>query len=440
MSRRCSAALIWPALIVVAVTRVLTQEPKVSKVVPDVRFHHLHYRVADPAAAMNEAARTLGGVRVIVPGLGVGVRAGAEYLLFDRLDDSDPVHLSQPAVVDAYASAVAWLAARGVTSAGNDTRAPRVFTALPDGRYHHIAFVASELEGVVQTLAVAGASPVRRADDAVMFEGGTVLLEVVRDLDRAETFWCPMHLDVRSPDEGKCPVCGMSLVPIPPPKIGEYNLDVTQLRDEKGHGLSGLRLMVREPDTGAAATRFSTVHEKPFHLFIVSRDLEYFAHVHPEPRDGGAFALRHPIPPGEYMLIADFLPAGGTPQMVQKAIIVSGRRSPPTSEQAGGLHIGMDIRNLSAGKQASLTFTVADARTGAPITDLEPYLGAPAHLLIVRRDLTDAIHSHPEEVSTVGPTVSFHPLLPSAGDYKLWIQVQRAGEVITKAFVLTVRP
>jgi hypothetical protein len=126
--------------------------------------------------------------------------------------------------------------------------------------------------------------------------------------------------------------------------------------------------------------------------------------------------------------------------MVQKAIIVSGRRSPPPPEPSGGLQIGMDARNLVAGKPGSLTFTVADARTGAPITDLEPYLGAAAHLLIVSRDLTEAIHSHPEEAATVGPSVSFHPLLPSPGDYKLWIQVQRAGQVITRAFDFTVTP
>jgi hypothetical protein len=61
-------------------------------------------------------------------------------------------------------------------------------------------------------------------------------------------------------------------------------------------------------------------------------------------------------------------------------------------------------------------------------------------LLIVSRDLTEAIHSHPEEAATVGPSVSFHPLLPSPGDYKLWIQVQRAGQVITRAFDFTVTP
>ena len=42
------------------------------------------------------------------------------------------------------------------------------------------------------------------------------------DLDRPDAFWCPMHPDVRAADAGKCPLCGMTLVPIPPPRVGEY--------------------------------------------------------------------------------------------------------------------------------------------------------------------------------------------------------------------------
>ena len=42
---------------------------------------------------------------------------------------------------------------------------------------------------------------------------------VVRDTDRPDAFWCPMHPDVRSPDAETCHLCGMALVPIPPPKL-----------------------------------------------------------------------------------------------------------------------------------------------------------------------------------------------------------------------------
>ena len=134
----------------------------------------------------------------------------------------------------------------------------------------------------------------------------------------------PWGTSPKAQDRGTCPACGMSLVPIPPPKIGGYAIDVTQVRD--GQALAGLELAVREPGTGTLVTKFVELHEKTLHLFVVSRDLRYFAHVHPEQRPDGTFSLSHSLPAGRYMLIADFLPSGGTVQMVQKAIIVSGGR------------------------------------------------------------------------------------------------------------------
>ena len=100
------------------------------------------------------------------------------------------------------------------------------------------------------------------------------------------------------------------------------------------------------------------------------------------------------------------------------------------------VQVTLKSEDFVAGKYACLTFSVKDGKTGAPVTDLEPYLGAPAHMLIVRADLTDAVHAHPEELATGGPTVSFHPLVPAPGDYRVWVQFQRAGKVITVPFAV----
>jgi hypothetical protein len=77
---------------------------------------------------------------------------------------------------------------------------------------------------------------------------------------------------------------------------------------------------------------------------------------------------------------------------------------------------------------------VSDAATGVPIGDLEPYLGASGHLLVVNQDTTAAIHAHPEDVpgaGKTGPTVTFAPVFPAPGRYKMWAQFQRKGTVVT---------
>jgi hypothetical protein len=404
-----------------------------------VRLHHVHFEADDPAAAMNEVARRTRGVRVIVPGLGVGVRVGREYVLFDRV--SARADSASGGFQPSYDAAVQWLAGRGIVVDSPDGEPARLGQDVDGARRHHIGFATSDLRRVESQLSATGARTVRRSEDAVLFDaGGGLFVEVVRDLDREDAYWCPMHPDVRSPDQGKCHLCGMDLVAIPPPTIGEYDLDVTPLRGSGGE-TTGFDFAVREPGTGSPVTKFAVVHEKTFHLFVVSRDLAYFTHVHPEARPDGTFRLQHALAPGPYMLIADFLPEGGTSQMVQKAVIVPGERRPhPLADERHGLRVTLETEDVAAARHAMLRFTVTDEATGEPVTDLEPYLGAPAHMLIVRSDLGDAVHAHPEEAATTGPIVSFHPVLPAAGEFRLWIQFQRRGRVSTHPFTLTVPP
>src|SRR5205085_7578855 len=61
----------------------------------------------------------------------------------------------------------------------------------------------------------------------------------------------------------------------------------------------------------------AVVHEQPMHVIIVSHDLWYFDHVHPEPADAnGVFKLRYTFPrDGRYLLFADLTPKGNRSQV-----------------------------------------------------------------------------------------------------------------------------
>lgn len=439
MARAALATL--GALLLFGGTGVLRSQ---SGGMPVARFHHVHYVVADPAAAMADAVRATEGIRTIVQGVGVGVRSGREFVLFDRAggDERRPAARS---AAETYPEALTLLRRAGFVIEPSAASASRALNALAHLPIDHLAFAVDDLSTAKDRLEAAGARAVAAREDTVLFADGATRLEILRDTDREELFWCPMHPDVRSPEAGTCALCAMALVPIPPPRIGEYGLDVSLERDRRTATIRTLRFTIREPDTGAVVNDLRVVHERSLHLFIVGRDLEFFEHLHPERQADGSYELRQPLSRGEYMLIADFLPAGGTSQMVQRAVI-SGRGAtsaepvfpaePSRMVSREGLTVRLDAETARAGREVLLTFSLTDQRTGRPVTDLEPYLGAPAHVLIVRGDLSDAIHAHPEEVATAGPTVSVHPLLPADGDYKLWIQVQRRGRVITVPFVL----
>jgi hypothetical protein len=100
--------------------------------------------------------------------------------------------------------------------------------------------------------------------------------------------------------------------------------------------------------------------------------------------------------------------------------------------------VRLDAADLIAGKRGLLRFALTDPASGVPINDLEPYLGAQAHLLLVSAPLTEAVHGHPEGLDLRAPVMIFQPLLPPAGMCKLWLQFQRGGRVTTVPFVIEV--
>src|SRR5436309_14128469 len=153
---------------------------------------------------------------------------------------------------------------------------------------------------------------------------GSALLFAAATLLCAQTpvpFICPMDPEIRSTRPGKCSKCGMTLQPGIREQV-EYplHLRVTPKQIPAGRELQ-LAFHITDPKTGAAVTKFELVHEKLFHLFLVGQDLEYFAHVHPEPRPDGTFLLRTTLPkPGTYRLLCDYYPAGGVPQLTPRTI------------------------------------------------------------------------------------------------------------------------
>jgi len=410
-----------------------------------LRFHHLHYAVEDPGAALGEAVERLGGARTIVQGLGVGVQVGKEYVLFERAAPATAGAMKAD-VAAVYADAVAWLRQRGLAVAPAAFAGTGIRGGMPSARLVHVAFAADDLAAAVARVGITAANVTGDAARFVAPSG--IVVEIVRDTDRPDTHWCPMHLDVRAASPASCPICGMPLVPIPPPRIGEYRLDV-DVRPRAAGGASGLRLTVRDPESGEPVTSFIDLHERPFHLFILGRDLESFEHLHPERQEDGSFFLTHSLPPGAFTLVADFLPAAGTPQLVQRAIATPGYDGPlfaapkrlemlPFEQVVDGLRVRLETPRLAPRRESELKFVVADAVTGRPVTDLEPFLGAAGHLLIVNAAATSALHGHPEGGFTGGPDVSFQPVFPAPGRYKLWVQLQRRGAIVTAPFVVEI--
>jgi hypothetical protein len=247
-----------------------------------------------------------------------------------------------------------------------------------------------------------------------------------------------MDPDVRAAQPGKCPRCGMTLVAGIPDEA-EYPVDLTVTpRVLKPGQPVQLAFSVRDPKSGDRVRDFIIMHEKLYHMFIVSQDLRFFIHDHPVQGDDGVFRYEATLPkPGMYRILSDFYPKGGTPQLIARTLIV------PGCPISAGTKLTPDLKpqkaaNLTAELRMEPPEPIAGMKTLLffkldPAEGLEKYIGAWGHMMAASEDLVDMIHTHPF-LADGGPNMQFNIIFPRPGVYRMWVQFQRKGVVNTVAF------
>jgi hypothetical protein len=198
---------------------------------------------------------------------------------------------------------------------------------------------------------------------------------------------------------------------------------------------------------GAPIEKFDINHEKQLHLILVSKDLSYFDHIHPEYKGKGLFEINTTFPKnGEYKLIADFVPTGGQQKIESNWVQVGSEKAamepitPDTSltKTIENKEITLNFDKLQAGKEVQMNFSFKDSKTKSPITNLQPYLGAVGHVVIISSDVEQYIHNHPLEEKATGPDAKFATSFPKSGVYKIWGQFQQNGQLFIVPFVVQV--
>lgn len=197
---------------------------------------------------------------------------------------------------------------------------------------------------------------------------------------------------------------------------------------------------------GRPVTAFDVQHEKRLHLVVVRRDATGFQHLHPELGADGVWRTPLTLPRGGvYRAFTDFVPTGGPPLTLGTDLFVPGRFTPATPEPSrtalvDGYEIGLE-GDLVAGSASQLVARIT--RDGAPVTDLEPYLGAFGHLVALRQADLAYLHVHPNSAGTPGPTdrtgpqIAFTAEVPSPGTYRLFLDFAHGGTVHTADFTVT---
>ncbi len=233
-------------------------------------------------------------------------------------------------------------------------------------------------------------------------------------------------------------------------------------------------------------------HGKIMHLYAIRwPEMDAVFHLHPAQVSKGGLRKTLPaMPPGAYKLYADIVFLSGFPQTLTASLTVPPGMSsapvafddaealpPPLSHgDLGSTYPLPDGYSMVWDRPATLTantatifrFRLLDA-SGKPAEDVQPYLGMAGHAAFVKTDGTVFAHTHPDgsaampammlanggETESAGamedmsgmssgatkipPLVEFPYGFPTAGRYRIFIQMKHGGTVETGVFDADVR-
>jgi hypothetical protein len=242
-----------------------------------------------------------------------------------------------------------------------------------------------------------------------------------------------------------------------------YSLNLMEGMAYQANQPSELMFDIRD-ENNKVLKNFDTVHEKQMHLIVVRKDRAYFQHVHPNfDKNSGMFAItgfKFPTD-GEYRVFADF-----TASDAQKDEMGMKLASTPYKDLkvGGGTYtaqplgddklmsdvngfttamslMGDDTPNPQPYAALPLTLGVTFDKDGAAYKNLQTYLGALGHMVVLGPNL-EFIHAHPLDEATVTQTglIAFRVTFPDAGQYKIYLQTQADGQVNTTDYNYTVKP
>lgn len=212
-----------------------------------------------------------------------------------------------------------------------------------------------------------------------------------------------------------------------------------------------ITVSVRDAATGQPVDDLVRTHQVWMHLIVTRADLGTFAHLHPEPTgDPGVFTVDATFPTaGTFALHAELREQGQMADVLDDHEVTVAGDAPPAvpvpdsdvrAATVDGARITLD-GDARVGETSDLTLAVPD--------DLQPYLGAAGHVVVMRADGSGFQHRHAETYddrgrpvqalpgTTFGPELDLHVRFETPGPYRLWVQLRLAdGTVVTAPFVV----
>ena len=252
----------------------------------------------------------------------------------------------------------------------------------------------------------------------------------------------------------------MMTAEVPPTEATQAGIDVDlHLPGSVTAGVpTRVTVAVTDAITGEPVRDLTRSHQAWMHLIATREDLGTFVHVHPEPTGRpGELGVELTFPtPGRYVVNTEFRQRGELADVHQRHIVtVAGRVTLPEPLEEGPRTVVVDGVRVALGGDAvvgglsQLHFHFAEADSGRPVDDLQPFLAAAGHVVVMRGDASTFAHEHAEVEdqegrpvfalpgTEFGPELDVHAEFDAPGLYRLWGQFRLGdGRVVTVPFTV----
>jgi hypothetical protein len=265
--------------------------------------------------------------------------------------------------------------------------------------------------------------------------------------EHVHTYACPMHPDMQGHEGEKCNKCGMPLEHMDhAPVAGNYLMEIKPSSDLIKAGVSvDLSLTPKNKDNMSLPVPLDVEHEKKIHLIVVSDDLSWFDHIHPEYQADGSYLIKETFPAGgKYLLYADYKPTGSTHQLEKTEIKVEGKTKTPANYKetkamatSGAYTVTLkpDGGRFLSNQEIHFDGQFTKGGKRYDVNGLQSYLGAKGHMVGIQTSSKTYVHLHPEVENDI---LHFHATFPEAGMYRAWLQFIADDQLHTVDFTIMV--
>lgn len=193
---------------------------------------------------------------------------------------------------------------------------------------------------------------------------------------------------------------------------------------------------------GRGLRAYDELHERRMHLLLVRRDLTGFQHLHPVVRPDGMWTTSLKLDkPGAYRAFADFSSRGRRTVLAvdlaaSGVAVLQPLPAPAANADAGdGYEVALETNRIAPGQPSMLSFSV---RRDARAVQVDPYLGARGHLVVLREGDLGYLHIGYLHTHAEADELDFETTFPSAGRYRAFVQFVHNRRLHSAAFTLEV--